>query len=187
MTQNYLNLNESKTEIIWFGAPNTQNSFDLGNLAPFCKSVVKNLGVKFDSYLKFDKQINTMVKSCFFHLRSIAKVKPFLSSSDFERIIHAFISVRLDYCNSLYVGISQVLLNRLQLVQNVAARLLTGTHKNSVLFGCIIYVSKSRPWIEDDRIFSDVFPRKNFVLYSGQYVKDTLRDIMCDPGPQNQS
>ncbi len=32
--------------------------------------------------------------------------------------IYAFISVRLDYCNSLYVGISQVLLNRLQLVFN---------------------------------------------------------------------
>ncbi len=122
MSQNYLNLNESKTEIICFGAPDTQNSFDLGNLAPFCKSVVKNLGVKFDSSLKFDKKINSVVKSGFFHLRSITKVKPFLSSSDFERIIHAFISVKLDYCNSLYVGISQVLLNCLQLVQNAAAK-----------------------------------------------------------------
>ncbi len=129
MSQNYLNLNESKSEMIWFGAPDTHNSFDLGNLAPFCKSVVKNLGVKFDSSLKFDKQINTMVKYCLFHLRSIAKVKPFLSSSDFERISHAFISVRLDYCNSLYVGFNQVLLNCLQLVQNAAARLLTGTRK----------------------------------------------------------
>jgi len=90
---------------------------------------VKNLGVQFDSSLKFDKQINSVVKSCFYHLRSIAKVKLFLSPSDFEKIIHAFISVRLDYCNLLYVGVIQVLLNRLQLVMNASARLLTGTRK----------------------------------------------------------
>lgn len=36
---------------------------------------------------------------------------------------------RLDYCNVLYLGVSQSLLSRLQLVQNAAARLLTGTKK----------------------------------------------------------
>ncbi|XP_028292887.1 putative ATP-dependent RNA helicase DHX57 [Gouania willdenowi] len=36
---------------------------------------------------------------------------------------------RLDYCNALYSGISQKALYRLQLVQNAAARLLTGTKK----------------------------------------------------------
>ena len=43
--------------------------------------------------------------------------------------IHAFISSRLDYCNSLLSGIDQSSLRRLQLVQNAAARLLTGTKK----------------------------------------------------------
>ncbi len=32
----------------------------------------------------------------------------------------------MDYCNSLYAGVSQSLLTRLQLVQNAAARLLMG-------------------------------------------------------------
>ena len=35
----------------------------------------------------------------------------------------------LDYCNGLYTGISQSSLHRLQLVQNAAARILTGTKK----------------------------------------------------------
>ncbi len=56
-------------------------------------------------------------------------MKPFLSVQDFERVIHAFISSRLDYCNSLYMGINQASLNRLQMVQNAAARLLTGVRK----------------------------------------------------------
>ncbi len=46
-----------------------------------------------------------------------------------ESVIHAFISSRLDYCNGLYLGVSQSLLSRLQLVQNAATRLLTGTRK----------------------------------------------------------
>ncbi len=49
-----------------------------------------------------------------------------LSFEDMETVIHAFISSRLDYCNSLYLGFSKNLLSRLQLVQNAAARLLTG-------------------------------------------------------------
>lgn len=46
-----------------------------------------------------------------------------------EVLIHAFVFSRLDYCNSLYIGVSHSTLNRLQGVQNAAARLLTGTRK----------------------------------------------------------
>lgn len=38
-------------------------------------------------------------------------------------------STRLDYCHSLYLGVGQSSLSHLQLVQNVAAKLLTGTRK----------------------------------------------------------
>ncbi len=50
----------------------------------------------------------------------IAKVKSFLSFMDLETVIHAFISTRLDYCNSLYLGITQSCLSLLQMVQNAA-------------------------------------------------------------------
>lgn len=52
-----------------------------------------------------------------------------MSTRDLEKLIHAFIFTRLDYCNALYVGINKTLIKRLQLVQNTAARLLTGTRK----------------------------------------------------------
>ncbi|KAF7647374.1 hypothetical protein LDENG_00173240 [Lucifuga dentata] len=42
-------------------------------------------------------------------------------------VIHAFISSRLDYCNSLFTCLNKTSLNRLQTVQNAAARLLTKT------------------------------------------------------------
>ena len=43
--------------------------------------------------------------------------------------IHAFVSSRLDYCNSLLYGISNVLLTKRQTVQNAAALVVTGTRK----------------------------------------------------------
>jgi len=85
---------------------------------------VKTLGVIFDPTLSFDKQISAVVKSSFFQLRSIARIKRMLSKNDLETVIYAFIISRLDYCNSLYLGLPKSFLERLKLVQNAAARYL---------------------------------------------------------------
>ncbi|KAI5086804.1 hypothetical protein C0J45_23252, partial [Silurus meridionalis] len=66
-----------------------------------------------------------------YQLRLLSKVKSFLSQADPEEAIHAFISSRIDYCNALYTRLNHSLLNRLQLVQNAAARLLSNTSKRS--------------------------------------------------------
>ena len=78
---------------------------------------------KFDSDFKFEKQISIVVLESFYHFRQIAKVNPILSRPDLEKLIHILITARLDYCNALYVDISQTSLAHLQLVQNSAARL----------------------------------------------------------------
>ncbi|KAJ8014459.1 hypothetical protein DPEC_G00040450 [Dallia pectoralis] len=92
---------------------------------------VRNLGVIFDQNMQHDKQISAVVKASFYQLRLLSKVKPFLSRADLEKAIHAFISSRLDYCNALYIGLNKSLLNRFQLVQNSAARLLCNISKRS--------------------------------------------------------
>jgi len=50
-----------------------------------------------------------------------------LSRDAAKTLVHAFISSRLDYCNSILYGITDNLLLRLQSVQNAAARLITQT------------------------------------------------------------
>lgn len=102
---------------------------NLGHLAPFVTPYARNLGVILDSELCLDKQISNVVKNSFYQLRVISRLKSFLSHNDLEIVIHAFITSRLDYCNSLYLGLPQASLRRLQLVQNAAARLLTGTRR----------------------------------------------------------
>jgi len=47
-----------------------------------------------------------------------------------KTVVHAFVSSRLDYCNSLLFGVTDSLVQRLQAVQNAAARLVSGTRRS---------------------------------------------------------
>jgi len=46
-----------------------------------------------------------------------------LSTETCTALVHAFVSSRLDYCNSLFAGLSDDLINKLQSVLRSAARL----------------------------------------------------------------
>ncbi len=52
-----------------------------------------------------------------------------LSMANAETLIHAFMTSRLDYYNALLGGCSARLINKLQLDQHAAARVLTRTKK----------------------------------------------------------
>lgn len=81
--------------------------------------------------LSFDQHIKELTQTSFFHLRNIAKLRSIVSQSELEQIIHAFISSRLDYCNSLFTCLSKSSLDHLQLIQNAAARLLTRSSRTT--------------------------------------------------------
>ncbi len=92
-------------------------------------SSVRKLGVQFDSNLRFESHISSICKITFFYLKNISKLQPMLSMSNAETLTHAFMTTRLDYCNALLCSCSACLINKLQMVQNAAARVLTGTRK----------------------------------------------------------
>ena len=135
MSQNFLQLNSSKTEAIQIGTPHQLHSSVissvsfLGHNFPLSPSVT-NLGVRFDPHLSFEHHITHICKTSFFHLRNIAKLRPSLSRPAAERLIHAFVTSRLDYCNALLIGIPGKSLQRLQYVQNSAARVLMRVRKH---------------------------------------------------------
>ncbi len=83
----------------------------------------------FDSNFSFDSHVSSICKTAFFHLKNISKLRPMLSISNAEMLINAFITSRLDYSNALLGGCSVRLINKLQMVQNAAARVLTRTRK----------------------------------------------------------
>ncbi len=68
-------------------------------------------------------------KTAFFQLRNIAKLRNMLSVSDAEKLVHAFMTSRLDYYNALLGGCPASSINKIQIVQNAAARVLTRSRK----------------------------------------------------------
>jgi len=72
-------------------------------------------------------------------LRQLRSVRRSLTTEASRALVQAFISCRLDYCNSLLAGVADVYLRQLQSVQNAAARLVSGAHRHdhitSVLIG----------------------------------------------------
>ncbi len=136
-------------------------------------SYVKNLGVFFDSEIRFDRQVNSVVKTSFFLLRKLSKLKSILSYKDLEIVLHAFISTRLDYCNALYLGMSESLVARLQYVQNAAAGIMTNTKKRDHITPVLI----SLHWLPVKyRIQYKVlmFVYKALHNQAPEYIKDML-------------
>lgn len=134
MTYNFLMLNSDKTEVIVLGPERLRNqlSSDIVNLDGITlasSTTVRSLGVIFDQDLSFKYQIKQISRTAFFHLRNIVKIRQILSQRDAEKLIHAFVTSRLDYCNSLLSGCSNKSIRTLQLIQNAAARVLTKTRK----------------------------------------------------------
>ena len=135
MNLNKLLLNPSKTEFLLIGTKQQRLKFsDLTNLSlsndiiPVSFSA-RNLGFIFDSDMSFSEQINSVSKSCHFHIRDIRRICHLLPLSAATALANSLVSSKLDYCNSLYSGISQSNLNKLQRIQNSLARVITNTSK----------------------------------------------------------
>ena len=131
MSSNKLKLNENKTEVIILAKKN-QPSFSqlsIGNTSVSSSSNVRNLGVSLDKELNMQSQVTSVCKSAYFHLKNIARVRKYLTVAAAESLVHAFITSRIDYCNSLLCGISNLVISKLQHVQNSAARLILHVKK----------------------------------------------------------
>ncbi|XP_068597914.1 uncharacterized protein [Brachionichthys hirsutus] len=132
MKYNFLKVNSDKTDIILIGSKNITKStqqfgldFDNTTLTP--SPLIRNLGVILDSTLSFHHHVRQITRTAFFHLKNIARLRPSLTFSAAETLIHAFVTSRIDYCNSILYGLPSTTLHKLQYIQNSAARLLTHT------------------------------------------------------------
>ena len=135
MGDNMLALNDGKTEVIHFssrfadGGRSRECSLQVGKVSVHSSPVVRNLGVMLDTSASMSFHVTSLCKSASFALWKISKIRNFLDQSSTEKLVHAFITSRLDYCNSLLYGLPSQQLKKLQLIQNSAARLVTRTKK----------------------------------------------------------
>ena len=122
-------INESKTEFIIIGtrqqlAKVNIDSITVGSSEILPVSSVRNLGAWFDVHLSMSTHISKVCSTAFFHLHNIRRIRKFLSRETVETLVHALIASRIDYSNSLLYGLPKCQLDKLQRVQNAAARLV---------------------------------------------------------------
>ena len=130
MCERKLKLNDRKTEIMLVkgnmrsGQTEEFGNLDLGDFQLTPVPFAKNLGVLFDSALNFKNRVNSLVRTCNFHIRNLYAVRKFMHRENIMSLVHSLILSRVDYCNSLFVGLPNVTLKKVQSVMNRAARLI---------------------------------------------------------------
>jgi len=134
MASNLLHLNDSKTEMLLIGSKNMLKKVPDLNLHIGTEIITpsrsaRNIGAVFDDTMSMDGHISQICKGAWHHLRQIGQIRKYLDSSSSATLMHSFVSSRLDSFNSLLYGVPKQQLNRIQRIQNAAARVISRTKK----------------------------------------------------------
>ena len=131
MHNNMLMLNGPKTEYMILGKSSSLKKIDkatcnmiLGGSEIVPTESVKNLGVMFDHELNMSVQVSSLCKSMFFNIRKISMYRKYMTQEVAEKLMVSLVLSRMDYCNCLLAGMPDCLIQKLQYVQNCAARVI---------------------------------------------------------------
>ena len=136
MAANYLKLNDSKTDFMILGSSHnlknvTTTHIKIGDEKVLPSKSVKNIGATLDEHLSLNLQVKQVCKSAWYHLYQLGKLKPYLTEEQLRTVIQAFVISKIDQNNGLLIGCPKYLTNKLQSVQNAAAKMIFGINRYS--------------------------------------------------------
>lgn len=127
MSQNFLKLNEDKTEVIEIGFyENRFSDLLLGNSSIKISEKAKNLGFYIDDTMSLKAQIAAVIQKCNMSLRNLHRIGSKLTKELKIQLVYSCVLSHLDYCNSVMGCISEAQLKTLQKIQNNAVRFIFG-------------------------------------------------------------
>ena len=135
MVINKLQLNEAKTEALLLVSPKLNHhlpnrvSISVGDISVVPSGTVKTLGVHIDSSLSMSSQVTALCKSLNFHLYNICRVRKMLTKEARSHAVRSLVLSRLDYSNSMLIYANKVDIDRLQRIQNRAAKFVCKARK----------------------------------------------------------
>ncbi len=135
MTTNFLKFNEDKTEFFIAIAEHLKCHLPPVSLRVGDKYIppadkVRNLGVVFDSAMCMESQITSLCSGLNLQLRNITRIRKYLDYDTCHLVVRALVLSRLDYGNVLLFGSTSSDLQRLQRIQNWAAKLVHRARKH---------------------------------------------------------
>ena len=136
MSSNRLMLNPDKTDLFWAGSTYSQTllgssglSLQLDSDTIMASDHVRVLGVTLWCDLSLDKHVSKVCAQSFFWLRQLRRVQRSLDDESMKTMVHAFVTTRVDFCNTVFASAPRSVTDKLQRVMNAAARLVSGTRK----------------------------------------------------------
>ena len=136
MENNKLHSNHDKTQLMIFAtrSPNTtiynamiNNDFADDIVKP--STVMKNLGVIFDSGLSFESEVNNVVKNVFIIYEILVAFGIILILKPMKLLMQCMIMSQIDRSSFLYANLLLYLIDRLQKIQNTAESIISQTRK----------------------------------------------------------
>ena len=125
-----LKMNDKKTIIIEIHSPYSDKlpteTFILDDCVIKSSSSAKNLGFWFDQHLDLSVQLSKVSKKCYINLQNIGKIGSKLTRGLKIQLVHSCIHSIIDNCNATYFGMNDFQLQKLQKIQNSAARFIFG-------------------------------------------------------------
>jgi len=134
MKSNRLQLNPSKTEIIWCAPARRRHhiintTFSIGSDTVHAVQSARDLGIYIDEGLTMRTHITNVVSNCFGALRQVRSIRRSLPTHAISTLVTSLVLSKLDYCNIIYAGLPRCDIDRLQSTLNAAVRLTTGARK----------------------------------------------------------
>ena len=91
---------------------------------------MKNRCVYFEKTLTIDKQSSAIAKYCYYQIRNIGRIRSYISDDACQILVRSLVTSQLDYGSAFLYGVNITVIDRLQRVQNAAARMITRRRKH---------------------------------------------------------
>ena len=130
--RNGLMLNTKKTQCMFVGTrgllskipPDTHLLVDGNTITP--STSLKNLGVHFDSHLLFDTHITEISKKVFGTIMYVNRLRDYFNKNTRVTVIESLVMSIINYCISIWGTTNSTQIERVQKLQNFAAKVALG-------------------------------------------------------------
>ena len=129
MSRNRLQLNNAKTEVLLIGSQSQLNkcvtlALNVDGTMVQISRMFKYLGTFLDNGLSFKHHITTKCRIAMWNLQQLKLLQPSLTVQACMTLVLGLVMSHLDYVNSAFIGLPASDINKMQRVQNAAAKLV---------------------------------------------------------------
>jgi hypothetical protein len=183
MGAHFLCLNDSKTDLLVIGTNNMLKKLKdlhlkIGQEMIAPSTSARNIGAWFDNEMSMTEHVSHICKCAWYHLSQVAQIRQYIDDKATLKLMHAFVSSRLDSLNSLLYGIPHHQLEKLQRIQNAAARIIARKRKYDHITPTLIDLH----WLPITARIEYKILLMTFKAFKGNapvYMKEMIRGYKC--------